>query len=211
MKENFFEEQDISQLEVEKQRELVSLIESLPTQDELRVDLILAWKGLKLATEVGIFPADDKENSREELKARAEDLFKKMGLRFSMLEDGLHHDITHMKDGAIRYAVSKYQEKLDELKELLKDPIHHQKELGIIYGFPATAVEAFAEKKKGIFFKDLPEEIKNQDFAAFHGFRLSKDHWREELETNKKWAEVIKEIAPDLYYKLVSEYQARRK
>jgi len=91
--------------------------------------------------------------------------------------------------------------------------------LGKLYGFPETAVKAFAEaaknpeKEKELLFEDqkdflnsLSEEerkqIAKERLLGFFDFRLSKAHWREELETVRRWKRALEEEDPELAKKL---------
>ena len=97
--------------------------------------------------------------------------------------------------------------------------------LGKLYGFPETAVKAFAEaaknpeKEKELLFEDqrdflksLSEEerkqIAKERLLGFFDFRLSKAHWREELETVRKWKRALEEEDPELAKKLSEEWKS---
>jgi len=45
----------------------------------------------------------------------------------------------------------------------------------------------------------LPEEISSAEYMAFDTFVLSPDHWQEEIETVKKWAETVRKLSPVIY------------
>jgi predicted transcriptional regulator len=99
----------------------------------------------------------------------------------------------------------------------------HQRTLGELYGFPKTAVEAYIQEFRGEaseaksaeergnkfsqLTRDLPAEVRNQDFTAFAFYRTSKEHWQTELETAKQWAEELQKVSPKLFEKIVSDYR----
>lgn len=77
---------------------------------------------------------------------------------------------------------------------------------GELYGFPRTAVEAYARDKQSVFSRrTLPLEVQNQDYVFLAQFALSRDHWKEELETPKKWAEALAKHVPYLWQEFVAE------
>lgn len=102
--------------------------------------------------------------------------------------------------------------------------------IGRLFGFPETAVKAYervaslawnekgervpvdwGEISKGVLVgsEDLPPDAKKQDFVAFAEFALSAEHWREELDKARDWADEIRKVDPDLYARKVREYHAR--
>lgn len=82
---------------------------------------------------------------------------------------------------------------------------------GELYGFPTTAVEAYVNDKQSVFSRrTLPLDVRDQDYVFLAQFALSRDHWREELETPKKWAEALAKNVPVLWQEFVVERRALR-
>ena len=81
-----------------------------------------------------------------------------------------------------------------------------QERFGLLMGYPKTAVEAYIKNINDPRSQEpeLPEDVEFAEYMDFKNFVVSQDHWREELETVKRWAETIREIAPDLYKKITS-------
>lgn len=77
-------------------------------------------------------------------------------------------------------------------------------EIGKLYGFPMSAIEAYST---GETFgrKQLPEEIKHQDYVLLTPFAPSSAHWREELQIVKQWADALKQYVPQLWKAFVEE------
>lgn len=110
-----------------------------------------------------------------------------------------------------RIHIGKSDHALDELEACLSgglplgeaDLIH-----GRLSGFPETAIQAFIAKD---FIKpeELPKDIRVSPEYVFAAFQLSKKHWKEELETGKKWALYIKNNAPDLYDQYIEQFRDR--
>lgn len=70
--------------------------------------------------------------------------------------------------------------------------------LGKALGYPTTAVEGFINNEL-IERDELPDDIKNQRILNLIDFRLSKSHWREELDMVREQAGSIKDLVPDIY------------
>ncbi len=216
-----FEQHSKSDLE---QKQLAERIENLPTDDTLKADLILVWKGYKKATEIGLGDKNEyREESKDHISQNAEKLFTDLGLSFAKIvpnteEGGEHHDKAHLGSAYFEnYIVAGKKEDAELLLSYLdiNGPQVSDSQYGAMYGFPKTAVEAFANREREdqdqVLGRDeLPEEIQAQDYAAFIWFMLSKDHWQQELEEIKERAETIKSIDPALYERMVKEYHEHR-
>ena len=93
--------------------------------------------------------------------------------------------------------------------------VEQAKELGNLFGFPSSAVEAYCTNKASggklaneVLLDDPTYlEIKNEDSTTFLSFRLSKAHWKEELNTARTWAAAVKRRAPHLYERCVEEHR----
>ncbi len=95
------------------------------------------------------------------------------------------------QNDAIAEEVRKYCEPQDD------------REFGRLMGIPQTAIDAFVSDLESGFLREgksvklLPaDELLNLKVLA--GFRLSRDHWQEEIKILQKWEEVIKTYAEDL-------------
>ncbi|MBU0707505.1 hypothetical protein KKG41_04000 [Patescibacteria group bacterium] len=108
--------------------------------------------------------------------------------------------------------ISTANEQIDLDKYLQALESNSDEELGEMYGFPESAVDAYSKNNKDeselIARKDLPEIIRKQDWSLFAAFRMSKENWENELETAKKWAETVKKICPEIYKEYI-EYMKR--
>lgn len=90
--------------------------------------------------------------------------------------------------------------------------------IGELLGYPRTAAEAFDRgRKEDAMGKYLILEEKNwweslseeerknlleEGVLNFLTFKLSRENWRQELETVRRWQEVIKEKAPRIYQEI---------
>lgn len=205
----------------EEEKRLVESIERLPVMNDSDIaDIILAWRGLKPATEVPIVVGED--GDKEKILSQARNLFKSLGLYHrespsreifieqkdksgKILESRSGFYFYVSKDAAAAEKLSKFW----SLRFAPENRVENQAELGRLFGYPETAVEFWvstpAEERQGYtdFMKMISGESGWQDFMAFAQFRLSPDNWREELETPRRWAEEIKKIDPGLYERMV--------
>lgn len=69
--------------------------------------------------------------------------------------------------------------------------------LGIALGYPETAVDAYTNQRPTISPNQVPGIA--PEVAAFAGFMLSGEHYQEELETARRWAEAVKTVSPKIY------------
>lgn len=113
----------------------------------------------------------------------------------SMLRYPSHADSTYSL-----ISVAKDSETLDRMLEIdkISDGNEHDRELGILLGYPETAVDAFV-KHESMQLKDVPKEIDDSGISRFTNFVFSKDHWRDELEVLKGQIKSVKDVLPDLY------------
>lgn len=102
-----------------------------------------------------------------------------LGLKFSLSDHG------HHATGAL---IALAQEALDSHARASGHVA-----VGASYGYPETAAQAFAAGPDELLSSDEQDAI--EDEAGLQGmtvsFRLSKRHWREELETLKQWYGVL--------------------
>lgn len=92
------------------------------------------------------------------------------------------------------------------LKSLFDDTSNNHTSIGLLLGYPKTAVEAFLTPNM-LDQAETPETT--DDVSKFRmrllGHRLSKDHWGEEVKYLQPSGEYIKSISPYIYNKLTKE------
>lgn len=95
-----------------------------------------------------------------------------------------------------------YREK-EDLNRIMK--VKTNTDIGLCYGYPKTAAEAFGNWKKELPIGfEFPNEYK--PYLNFKKFRMSKDHWKEEFSIVFDWVNTIKEINPKLYFEMIRKY-----
>lgn len=100
------------------------------------------------------------------------------------------------------YYVCKDQEHLDRLLEFRKK--YDPEGIGLALGYPKTATEADAKGTR-LPVEQVPDELRKSDEFKLLNFRLSADHWQEEMEQVRQNAQFIQKHYPSFYQKIVSE------
>ena len=211
---------------VERKENIDDKLNRLPVGDTQRVQVLLAAEGLKRATNLDIpfateLPEIRPISSREEMRlsvTRTRQILRTMGLRVAQMSGEMtSQDQPYWREENYTLCTARKQEDAERLAQLLskKEQTYEiSQELGTLFGFPPTAIEAYAssgeDKSKAeslMYFFDLPLDVQKEDAVAFIWFRLSKEHWQEEMETVRRWAEAVKRRAPALYMRCVEEYR----
>lgn len=224
-----FEKIPIQEVKKEKEftREQIETIEDIPVDPFEKVELILVRKGFKMATDIELtgnvwkIQEDSKQINKTRLK-KVEESLKKAGYTYKTsdpeieeiisIKEGIpeeeikpEHESIEEKREKITITIAEDQKDLDEYLEIIKND--SDKNMGKAYGFPESAIKAYLESDDNnsrlISRKDLPEEIRKQEWSLFASFMMSKDKWKEELETVKKWAETVNRISPKIYKEYV--------
>lgn len=113
--------------------------------------------------------------------------------------------------------------KAQRLSELMFPDSNEQEaqraeELGALLGFPPSASRAYSEAMRIgkivdpagplLLVDETPKEIQGASWLPFLGFRLSREHWKEEINTVKRWAETIRQSDPELYQYIIASEKA---
>ncbi len=170
--------------------------------DQDKADTLLVWDGFKPAAmiELSYFPRS--KFSRKEFHKKIDGLEKilqKLDLHYR-----LRINYPKRKKEVTHYSyVARNQKKLAEI--IVADAEMNTKkrrlQVGVLLGYPMTAVRAFANGKT-FNFKSLPSKISQKNELKFLNFRLSR-HWKKEFGYLKKKTEAIKKITPELYRKII--------
>lgn len=175
-------------------------IEDLPVDPLTKSSIILVQSGLK--------PATVTEN------LVSLDIISALRASFIVIEDKI--DL----GGVIISLKSEIAEELEQCfldyKRGIGGFFEKNYRIGILLGFPETAVRAYStadfnqrHERKLLLIREreLPPRVRRAEFMAFLNFRLSRENWYSELNTVKLWAEKIKEVGPALYREIVREHK----
>jgi len=145
-----------------------------------KAELVLVLLGLKRSTSVTLF---EWNSPKKEFEQGLNDA----GLSFEAQED---------KDGKgnFEYFIALTKETARQLSQT--DPSKDHVLYGQLMSFPETAVEAFENDKL------LPIEEQPKDSENIFDFRLSQDHWQDELKKLEEWSQAIAKYAPEIYNEL---------
>ncbi len=192
----------------EEERGNVEKIEGLPLVDFDKVDIMLILKNLKQATYVKIY-SDRKKDFEQSLKD--------LGL-VGLL--GKKEKLPNSKKTAQEFYIARTEDVAKRIETALQT--FNDAELGVLSGYPPSAIENFEKIKKltgsekevyeslkGLLIEvsELPEDIRQEDYLSFVNFRLSRDNFRQELEVVRGWAEEIKRLDPALFKRVVDWYR----
>lgn len=202
-----------------EEEKVLEEIEKLGLNREAKEYTMLVWKEMKPAAQFSLNHFTSREE-RDNPTAyeNVEKLFDMLGIQ--------HMRTTSETSGSTReggnlvpcifyknsYLIAKQENDLLYLAEHLgkEESVEETRKLGKILGYPETATEAWLanDRSKTILHEAVEEpELLTQDYMAFRKFRLSKEHWKEEIQTLQKWADEIKRLDPVLYEKIVADYQ----
>lgn len=162
------------------QKEKVANFENLNMGAYPQAELILIFLGLKPATEVDVAPWND---SPQKIAQAIKDAGLIVAKKNSKDVNGKKFTIL---------AIARDKETLLRLKQAEGNKDHQ--EYGRLMGYPDTAIDAFLDDEKLLPEKDYPDMT-----DKFMNFKLSKDHWQEEIKVITKWSQAIKQYAPKVY------------
>lgn len=217
MKEKYQKIKSEKEFTPEQERELMERLEKIHLNIEIKIEFLLVWKGEKPATEISIATKSWKEGEPpKSLDSKQveemEKLIKDMKLFYNtapkQVVDGEYYYIT--KDGQEKlekkeetiFYLAKKKENLDLFIKALKGK--DDKLFGQLYGYPESAIKAYIEKGEKMEISKLPSKIQRQPSVAFTRFKLSKNHWQQELKTSQRWAEITEKTSLKLYEKFIN-------
>lgn len=150
-----------------------------PLSDKQLIFLVLS--GQKLVAEVTSghkVKTGDGWHMEPDDPSEVENFLKELGLVYHL----------HVDDIAVDATIAIEESTLNQFLQTDED-----KQLGLLFGYPATAVEAYLDGER------LPEERVDELLAEASipwwlcNFVLSKDNYREELEVVKRWQATLVE------------------
>lgn len=186
----------------------------LESQDIM--NLILVWRKFKTATQF-LLPLSAPPRDIQELEAKA----RAAGLFFK--DCGVTPKKISGRNPQRIFFVSNNQQDLDLISNVwfgdhTNDPKVY-KEMGRMSGFPQTAIDTYTkftelnEQEKSKKREELTlsrqeqKELFSADIYPFsHFFYMSREHWKSEVETVRKWAEEIKLVSPTLYQLILMHF-----
>jgi len=196
--------------------ELIEEVESSVLHTEGKVNFLLVEGGIKPAASIGLVlrNGENKFVSDDDLES-LKSMLEKSGTPFFMGDKSVSETENGGRFEEVEIIVGQTKEKLDKILEIKsRMPTTQQTEngnydkeknkqdqadFGLALGYPATAVEAFVNEAEPLNENSLPQEVKQSDAYLFCQYQLSKDNWRQELETAQEWAGFIEKTSLKIF------------
>ena len=198
--------------EKEKEIDKIDKIEDCPLETGKKLDLALLLLDRKKVAYLGNHKIV--ENDEEKQKFIKEFSQKLKDIKKTCEELGFLYNTEGLKveDEVIvgfNISISKSGEDLTKFTDAEKKG--DDKTMGLMFGYPETAVEAYNSEKSldfEAFLKtELPEkerkQLEEEGVIKFFSFQPSKEHWKEELNKAREDQSLIKEKAPCLYEEIM--------
>lgn len=194
-----------------KEKEFIEKIEKSTLKASDKIDLMLLVLGKKYATYLGDRDIAESEEHKEKL---IEEFTKELNDTTTLLNDAkLPHEITEKiedDDEIIGFSlmVAKEEDNLNKIVEADKN--NDDKTIGLLLGYPKTAVETYNTPDAFDIETELPEEyakLRKEGMLPFLRFTPSRSHWKEELEWARDNKEIIEKNSPDTLNKAIEEYE----
>ncbi len=201
----------IERRENENEKE-IDKIESCPLRTGKKLELALLLLDRKKVAYLGNHKIveNDKEKQKfiEEFSQEFESIKKiceELGFLYST--EGLK------KEDIVGFNISISKNEEDLIKFTNAEKERDDKTMGLMLGYPETAVGAYNSDRALVFETFLKEdisenerkELEEEKAIKFLGFQPSKEHWREELNQVREDQKLIKEEAPRLYEEVMEK------
>lgn len=206
------------ELSAEEKRIAMSLefFPHLNTKD--KIFLVLIWRGFKQASPISLQGGVPESVELEKRLKKANLFFKKDRI--------IREEIYGLQPGQV-YFVANNEKDLDLISKLWfgdheHDPIVY-KGIGKMSGYPQSAIDVFdsfanpdiSDAKRGeVIINNVllnkQENVPLDLYPFARSFYMSKQNWKNELETVRKWVEEIKSITPALYNSYLEEFKRRQ-
>lgn len=212
MKERF----EPGQAKIESERAII--IEKIENFRSLgideKVDLLLILGGFKKASEENFesdewYDGQDQRNINDESLAQFEKLLEETGLIFKKKIEVVKSRVAHQEDNyqyirniqRVSYIIASMPEVIEKYKKAAEES--DDKLFGEIYGFPKTSIEAYGKTDETMNYQELPHQVRDSEEYAFAIFKLSRNNWKEELKTVRRWSEFVKQVSPKIYQEYI--------
>lgn len=200
-----------SEYEETKEKEFIEKIEKAPLSSDFKIDLLLLIFDRKKATFLGDICGVESEEQKQKL---IKEFNEELNILTNLLDElnlpyKIIRDIEDRND-TIGFSVvaAKEIENLDKIEEAVKN--NNNMDMGIMFGYPRTAVEAYGTQDVLDLEADLPEEyadLRKEGMLPFLKFAPSKLHWKEELKWARDNKKIIEEKSPNTIDQAIEEME----
>ncbi len=198
-----------SEYEETKEKEFVEKIEKAPLSSDFKIDLLLLVFDRKKATFLGDICGVESEEQKQKL---IKEFNEELNILTNLLDElnlpyKIIRDIEDRNDTiGFSVVIAKEIENLNKIEEAVKN--NNNMDMGLMFGYPRTAVEAYGTQDVLDLETDLPEEytsLRKEGMIPFLRFTPSKLHWKEELEWAKDNKKIIEEKSPNTIDQAIEE------
>lgn len=187
----------------EKVNAILDLPDTLYFDRHLKMDLLLITFGFKKGTEINLTGLLDKANE----------------ISSSLVGLGFEVRVIKRSSNDFELGISDTLVTLDRMETLAKELERNDFEYGEIYGFPQSAVAVFAKtertieahKERFMSYSDFPVELWGEEYFYLLNFAVTKDNWRQEIDTLKYRYVTLKKYAPDFIEKYIEDSKKVKK
>lgn len=175
-----------------------------------KVTILLTLGGLKPAGMFYLESGDYKTSEKprrvsEKSLEQMEGILKSMNLsyyirRWTLTETD--RNAVEWSREIVHYYISHNSETALRLKKMVEgDWQKNNYDIGLLLGYPASAVEAFSNEGDLLPFNEIPASMPNisEREVRLLGFRLSKQHWRKEISILESYGNYLRQISPRIY------------
>lgn len=200
-----------SEYEETKEKEFIEKIEKAPLSSDFKIDLLLLVFDRKKATFLGdICGVESEEQKQKLIKEFSEELniltnlLDELNLPYKIIRDIEDRNDTI----GFSVVVAKEIENLNKIEEAVRN--NNDMDMGMMFGYPRTAVEAYGTQDALDLETDLPEEyadLRKEGMLPFLKFAPSKLHWKEELKWARDNKKIIEEKSPNTIDQAIEEME----
>ncbi len=192
-----------------KEKEFIEKIEKVPLPSDFKIDLLLLVFDRKKATFLGDICGVESEEQKQKL---IKEFNEELNILTNLLDElnlpyKIIRDIEDRNDTiGFSVVIAKEIENLNKIEEAVKN--NNNMDMGLMFGYPRTAVEAYGTQDVLDLETDLPEEytsLRKEGMIPFLRFTPSKLHWKEELEWAKDNKKIIEEKSPNTIDQAIEE------
>ena len=198
-----------SEYEETKEKEFIEKIEKAPLSSDFKIDLLLLIFDRKKATFLGDICGVESEEQKQKL---IKEFSEELNILTNLLDElSLSYKIIRDVEGrndtiGFSVVVAKEIENLNKIEEAVKND--NNMDMGMMFGYPRTAVEAYGTQDALDLETDLPEEyadLRKEGMLPFLKFAPSKLHWKEELKWARDNKKIIEEKSPNTIDQAIEE------
>ncbi|NLZ96663.1 MAG: hypothetical protein GX926_01565 [Candidatus Magasanikbacteria bacterium] len=200
-----------SEYEETKEKEFIEKIEKAPLSSDFKIDLLLLVFDRKKATFLGDICGVESEEQKQKL---IKEFSEELNILTNLLDElSLSYKIIRDVEGrndtiGFSVVVAKEIENLNKIEEAVKND--NNMDMGMMFGYPRTAVEAYGTQDALDLETDLPEEyadLRKEGMLPFLKFAPSKLHWKEELKWARDNKKIIEEKSPNTIDQAIEEME----